>query len=1149
MRPCIALVFGLSWTAVSAAGIVQAPGDVTAFSRIRQLIDRGEYEQADREAQRIAGGLTGEAQLEANDLLVESAVKNGRGSDAGIRALAEAQARERNADSQARARAGSARLFTLASLYFATSEYQQAVRLLEQLVRLSDEQYDLTDDLRAEFLAYYAEALAQVGRRDEAAIIASRAVAVVDRREPSAVLARALTSRGIVALWQGQYPTARGALERAVSIRQALGEQHPDTARALSMLGRVLLLQGRLSESRKTLERALDLAEHTLRSGHPLRATYFRDMALVLQELGDLAEARSLKERAVAITAAAVPHDSPELAVQLNDLADTMRLQGEYTAALPIFERALAIFEQQLGPEHSYTTTAVYNLSLVHARLGDRARAVPLHQRAIASWQKSYGRDHAVIASTMWEFAQILAEQSFDRDAVPIFERSLAMQRRIFGERHQAVAQSLSSLAFSLAHLGQTQRARTLSEQALRIWRDLGDNTSPGFATSLLLHGRVLARRSDDEGAIQAFREAKTVRLALLGPSHPGVAEVDVALAESLARAGHPEEALSLGLDGEQLGRSHLSLLLRSLPERQALTYAATRPKGLDVVLSVVTPERSEAALDTLVRGRSLVFDEIASRRQTDLIPGTDLADARAKLNSARQRLANLTIRGPSDANVAQYAAMLRDAQFERDEAERALSARSAAFRQELRREDVSLDQIRRSLAPGSALVSFARYNRLLPKSDGAAPAAGNPMPVPSYMAFVLTANSAAPELVPLGSVQQIDLLITTWRRRLIEEITEPPEQNAGVPSSRALGATLRRRIWEPLAPHLSAAGRVFVVPDGALNLVPLAALPTTPGRYLVDDGPTFHYVSAERDLLTTRPATEVGKGLLAIGNPAFSDASSFSKPAKAAGPSQSISRIALRGASPCTAVQGMRFDSIPGAGREATSVSRLWMGLDSSQSTDADLTLLGAGATERAFKQLGPGRRVLHIATHGFFLGPDCEPIANGTRAVGGLVPTMPPVKALSRPSTPQPENPLLLSGLALAGANRRMAAGPEDEDGILTAEEVAGLNLDGVEWAVLSACDTGLGTVAAGEGVFGLRRAFQVAGARTVIMSLWSVSDRATQEWMEALYRARLGQQLDTADAVRQASLEMLRSRRARHSSTSPFYWAAFVAAGDWH
>jgi CHAT domain-containing protein len=144
--------------------------------------------------------------------------------------------------------------------------------------------------------------------------------------------------------------------------------------------------------------------------------------------------------------------------------------------------------------------------------------------------------------------------------------------------------------------------------------------------------------------------------------------------------------------------------------------------------------------------------------------------------------------------------------------------------------------------------------------------------------------------------------------------------------------------------------------------------------------------------------------------------------------------------------------------------------------------------------------------------------------------------------------ENPLLLAGLALAGANQRRSSKAEQDDGILTAEEIAGLNLQGTEWAVLSACDTGLGEIRAGEGVFGLRRAFQVAGARTVIMTLWSVEDRSAMQWMRALYDGRLRRGLTTADAVRDASLTVLRQRRARGESEHPFHWAGFVASGDW-
>jgi len=204
---------------------------------------------------------------------------------------------------------------------------------------------------------------------------------------------------------------------------------------------------------------------------------------------------------------------------------------------------------------------------------------------------------------------------------------------------------------------------------------------------------------------------------------------------------------------------------------------------------------------------------------------------------------------------------------------------------------------------------------------------------------------------------------------------------------------------------------------------------------------------------------------------------------------------------------------------------------------------LAGAAATEGAFNREAPGKRVLHVATHGFFLGGECESASTPSRGMAGVL-----FGEEDPPPHSDGEDPLLQSGLVMAGANHREAAGEGDEDGILTAEEIAALDLSGVEWAVLSACDTGLGEIRTGEGVLGLRRAFEVAGAGTLILSLWSVDDETTREWMQSLYEARFLEGMDTAESVREASVSVLDRRRAKGRSTHPFYWGAFVAAGQW-
>jgi CHAT domain-containing protein len=318
---------------------------------------------------------------------------------------------------------------------------------------------------------------------------------------------------------------------------------------------------------------------------------------------------------------------------------------------------------------------------------------------------------------------------------------------------------------------------------------------------------------------------------------------------------------------------------------------------------------------------------------------------------------------------------------------------------------------------------------------------------------------------------------------------------------------------------------------------VNLAALPVGQSAYLIDQDPVIHYLTAERDIPQfASPQRKMNHGLLAVGGASF-DAESSERPSGGlTAPAATANVAATRSA--CASFQSMHFEPLPGTLGEVQEVVRLWDGSEKSSPTHI---LTGAAATERAFKIQARGSRVLHVATHGFFLGSDCAG-RSGTRAVGGIT------RPGSNLDATFSENPLLQSGLAFAAANHHTEARADEEDGILTAEEVAALDLGGTEWAVLSACDTGLGEVHSGEGVLGLRRAFQIAGVRAVIMSLWPVDDLATREWMAALYRAHLRDKLDTAESVRAASLSVLRERRAKGLSTDPLYWAAFVAAGDW-
>lgn len=239
-----------------------------------------------------------------------------------------------------------------------------------------------------------------------------------------------------------------------------------------------------------------------------------------------------------------------------------------------------------------------------------------------------------------------------------------------------------------------------------------------------------------------------------------------------------------------------------------------------------------------------------------------------------------------------------------------------------------------------------------------------------------------------------------------------------------------------------------------------------------------------------------------------------------------------------CRDLTTIRFEPLPESRQEVAEVAALWP--DSGSVT----VLTGTQATEGALKRLAPGRRTIHLATHGFFLDEGCSG-SSGKRGIGGTTSDA-NQNVTQKPS--KRRGALLRAGLAFAGANRSSGRSQSTDDGILTAEEVASMDLTAVDWAVLSACDTGLGDLQTGEGVLGLRRAFQSAGVHTLVMSLWSVEDRATRSWMHRLYEGRASKGLPTEEAVAEATRGVLRERRAQALSTHPFYWAAFVAVGDW-
>jgi CHAT domain-containing protein len=459
------------------------------------------------------------------------------------------------------------------------------------------------------------------------------------------------------------------------------------------------------------------------------------------------------------------------------------------------------------------------------------------------------------------------------------------------------------------------------------------------------------------------------------------------------------------------------------------------------------------------------------------------------QVKEARAEVARLVLGGPQKVTPAQHQDQIKslEAHIERLEAE--ISRSSDEFRAQA--QPVTISAIQSAIPANAALIEIyvyrpfnARYAKPVERFSQ-----------PRYVAYILT-SEAGIRWVDLGEAAAIDRAVGAWRTAL----RDPNRTDA-----KRLARALDQQVMEPVRKLVGKARQLLLSPDGALNLIPFGALVDAQSRYLIETY-SFTYLTSGRDLVRLQAQTPSRQGPVVVANPLFDLGQRVvtGNPATQEGdPRRSVD------------FNDERFDPLPGTGIEARALAAVLPGAQ---------LLTGADATEAAIKQVR-GPSILHIATHGFFLTDQRRGANVGLDE--------------SRPMFS--EDPLLRSGLVLAGANRRRSEA--GEDGILTASEVTALDLWGTRLVVLSACDTGLGEVKNGQGVYGLRRALVLAGAQSLVMSLWAVADRPTRELMVDYYQG-LQKGQGRSEALRNVQLKMLRTPQRQH----PYYWAAFIESGEW-
>ena len=884
-------------------------------------------------------------------------------------------------------------------------------------------------------------------------------------------------SRQVVELYQaGKYeqaiPIARQLLEINEKIK---GPEHPDTAGSLNNLAALYYAMGEYAKVEPLYRRALTIYEKALGAEHPSTASSLNNLAEHYRALGDFAKAKPLYERALAIREKALGGEHPNTARSLNNLARLYESIGDYAKAEPLYRRALAIHEKALGAEHRDTATSLNNLAGLYGSIGDFAKAELLYRRALAIDEKALGAEHPFTAISLNNLAELYRITGDYAKAEPLYLRALAIREKALGPEHFSTATSVNNLALLYKTMGDYTKAEPLYERALAIHEKAFGPEHPSTATSLNNLAGLYRSMGEYAKAEPPLRRALAICEKTLGPEHPFTAGNLSNLAILAIDLGKAGDALELAARAGKSQEVQLGDILSFTSEQQRLAFQeTTNPFTLPATLGSA-PDIAQGilhnkgvVLDSLLEDR-LVAEASKEAKQREVID---------QLRAAKQRCTQLLMEVPKDFSAE--ARQRREAELKKraaqvEELEATLARQVSGLGRARRALSVTVAQVQGALADDQVLVELLRYNHYLGKNEWER----------RYGALVI-ASKGEPRWVPLGAAAGIEKKVELYGKSVRGETDET--------TLHSVLRTLHDQVWAPIQKALPEGTKTVILsPDGDLNFISFATLLTVADEFLIEKY-SIGYVASGRDLLRERgpSATEL---LAVFGNPDFgSKAELVAQATEASGP------IAIW-ASEMDDFGNMLLRALPGTEAECAGLKA-----QAEASGKPIEIFLGADATEAQMREIN-SPRILHLATHGFFLSESKDEHGSENREPGAE--RMSVIGDAQKERRVILKNPMHRSGLALTGAQRTLEAWaegevpPGDNDGIVTAEEVGGLELKGTWLVVLSACETGTGQAKAGEGVMGLRRGFIQAGAQNLLMTLWPISDETTVQIMLDFYK----------------------------------------------
>jgi WD40 repeat protein/CHAT domain-containing protein/tetratricopeptide (TPR) repeat protein len=958
----------------------------------------------------------------------------------------------------------------------------------------------------------------------------------------------------------GQIDKAREVIDRVPALAKRVT---PTSSKALAALFTVVFTfhasRGDLIRADQAANECVSRLEATFGPKHPLLSTVFAQIGVVKMMRGDMAAGEASMRRALAILDDPTrPNDRDKLS-PLHALAAIQCNRGDFASAEKTCRQALDILDALRAPPDDPLRVMVQStVAIILSNTGRSGEARKLLDDLVAVLDKVSIEDHPNLAAVLPIIARLYQYQGELPKAEAVLRRVRQAIEKQLGPDHPFLGAHLALLAQLNLEMKRTEEGLRVAREAAKVLEASQgkDSIIPAFNRHTMARLHML--RGEWAEARGELERSRAIYRARLDPNHPQLARVLADLADVSWAEGNVDAASQYFDESRRIDFHHIHQNLPFLAESDQIAFLRdSDTPNLYSALSLARAlpgnarliERSAAwvlnAKGTALR--VLAERQLLARQSTDPKAGNLIRD----WLQVRQELAGLKASVPEPGKERErgekLAALIS--------AEAGLSRRIGQVVGHKETHWVELDEVRRAIPKDGVLIEIVRMYALPPPGKG-----GTPRPEEArYLALIIPpAGTEEVRMIDLGPAREIEMVIREFREQMAEEVMGDIKlgERSAEKKIRSSLAKISHLVLEPLLPHIEKKDRWLICPDGETWLIPYAALPIVDNKYAVEKY-RIRYMVSGRDLLWTAPAMKTNPPLVMAAPDYYLDFDEARKQTR-----RLLSRPPPPPAPRRTNVRtfdgiSRRWSSLEGTEREVEVILpyiRTYAGAEPS-------VYRGKEALEGVFLSV-ERPSVIVLSTHGFIIEPagfsrkNASPPAltstDPLDLVGNLTVDGQPAGSFSfRDLILLHEHPALCCGLVLAGANSRGQGDPTGEDGILTGWEILGVDLRGTKLVVLSACQTALGRVQespqSGACVAGLRQAFQVAGAKQVVATLWEIPDDETAPLMEEYFK-RLAAGVPEDEALRDAQVARIEARRAKKKGAAhPLFWAAFTITGQ--